>query len=84
MHLPTTMQVFSELFLNKLFPWCAVVYLPLFITFVSMIDEKKLKTVRNYAKKKGFHRNWIYQLIHKGAVKLVEIDGVKFIDETKT
>jgi len=48
-----------------------------------MIDEKKLKTVRNYAKKKGVHRNWIYQLINKGEVNLVEIDGVKFILEDK-
>lgn len=49
-----------------------------------MVDERKLKTVRNYAKKAGFHRNWIYQLIKSGAVKLVEIDGVKFIkDEDK-
>lgn len=46
-----------------------------------MIDEKKLKTVNNYAKKRGFHRNWIYQLIHKGKVKLVEIDGVKFVKD---
>ena len=51
--------------------------------FVHMIDEKKLKTVSNYARKKGFHRNWIYQLIGKGKVKLVEIDGVKFIEEDK-
>lgn len=44
-----------------------------------MIDEKKLKTVRNYAKKAGFHRNWIYQQIKSGAVKAVEIDGVTFV-----
>lgn len=48
----------------------------------SMIDEKKLKTVRNYAKKKGFHRNWIYQLINKGEVSVVEIDGVKFVKDS--
>lgn len=46
-----------------------------------MVDEKKLKTVRNYAVKKGFHRNWIYQLIKAGKVKLIEVDGVKFIKE---
>ena len=46
-----------------------------------MVDEKKLKTVRNYANKHGFHRNWIYQLIKKGDVTLVEIDGVKFVKE---
>jgi hypothetical protein len=46
-----------------------------------MVDEKRLKTVANYARKKGFHRNWIYQLINKGQVKLVEIDGVKFVKD---
>lgn len=44
-----------------------------------MVDEKKLKTVRNFAKKKGFHRNWIYQLINKGEVETVVIDGVTFV-----
>jgi len=48
-----------------------------------MIDEKKLKTVSNYAAKHGFHRNWIYQLINKGKVKLIEIDGVKFVKDEK-
>lgn len=47
----------------------------------SMIDEKKLKTVKNYAKKKGCHRNWVYQLLNKGDLKLVEIDGVKFVKD---
>jgi hypothetical protein len=46
-----------------------------------MIDEKKLKTVKNYAKKKGCHRNWVYQLLNKGDLKLVEIDGVKFVKD---
>lgn len=55
----------------------------LFIRFVLMIDEKKLRTVRNYAKKRGCHRNWIYQLINKGEVELVEIDGVKFVKDEK-
>lgn len=48
-----------------------------------MVDEKRLKTVRNYAKKTGFHRNWIYQQIKSGAVELVEIDGVKFVKDEK-
>lgn len=46
-----------------------------------MVDEKKLKTVANYAEKQGYHRNWIYQLIKAGKVKVVEIDGVKFVKE---
>jgi hypothetical protein len=49
-----------------------------------MIDEKKLKTVKNYAKKQGFHRNWIYQLIKKKEVKTVIIDGVTFVKEDKS
>jgi hypothetical protein len=50
---------------------------------LNMVDEKKLKTVRNYAKKKGFHRNWIYQLIHKKEIEVVVIDGVHFIKDEK-
>lgn len=46
-----------------------------------MVDEKKLKTVKNYAKKNGFHRNWIYQLIDKGKLPFIEIDGVLFVKE---
>jgi predicted DNA-binding transcriptional regulator AlpA len=46
-----------------------------------MIDEKKLRTVKNYAEKKGCHRNWIYQLIKKKEIKTVIIDGVTFIKE---
>lgn len=49
-----------------------------------MIDEKKLKTVANYAKKRGCHRNWVYQLIHKGEVESIKIDGITFIREEKT
>lgn len=48
-----------------------------------MIDEKRLKTVKNYAKKQGCHRNWIYQLIEKGLVAIVKIDGVTFVKEEK-
>lgn len=48
-----------------------------------MVDERKLKTVRNYAKKKGFHRNWIYQLINKKEVETVVIDGVTFVKDDR-
>lgn len=44
-----------------------------------MVDEKKLKTVKNFAKKRGCHRNWIYQLINKGELPIVIIDGVTFV-----
>jgi hypothetical protein len=46
-----------------------------------MVDEKKLKTVANYAVKHGFHRNWIYQLINSGKLQAVKIDGVTFVKE---
>jgi hypothetical protein len=45
-----------------------------------MVNEKALKTVANYAKLRGCHRNWIYQLIKAKKVKTVEIDGVLFIE----
>lgn len=48
-----------------------------------MVDEKKLKTVANYASKRGCHRNWIYQLINNGKLEAVKIDGVTFVKETK-
>jgi hypothetical protein len=48
-----------------------------------MVDEKKLKTVSNYADKRGVHRNWIYQLIKKNAIQFVKIDGITFIKEEK-
>lgn len=48
-----------------------------------MIDEKRLKTVANHAKKEGKHRNWIYQLVKAGKVETVNIDGVLFIKQDK-
>ena len=46
-----------------------------------MVDEKKLKTVKNYSVKKGVHRNWIYQLVNKGELESIKIDGVLFIKD---
>lgn len=51
------------------------------LLLLGMVDEKKLKTVRNFAKKRGVHRNWIYQLIHKKEVEAIMIDGVTFIKD---
>lgn len=48
-----------------------------------MVDERKLKTVKNYAKKKGCHRNWVYQLVNTGKLACVKIDGVTFIKDEK-
>lgn len=47
-----------------------------------MVDEKKLKTVKNFAKKREVHRNWIYQLVNKGELESIKIDGVLFIKDT--
>jgi hypothetical protein len=43
------------------------------------IDRTKLKKVSNYAKLKGFTPQRIYQLAEEGKLKLIEIDGVKFV-----
>lgn len=43
------------------------------------IETKELLTVKNYAKKIGHNRSWVYQLINSQRVDLVEIDGVKFV-----
>jgi hypothetical protein len=46
------------------------------------IDRTKLLTVKNYALKKGYSPQRIYQLEKEGQVKFVEIDGVKFVSLT--
>jgi len=46
------------------------------------IDRTKLLTVKNYAFKKGYSPQRIYQLEKEGQVKFVEIDGVKFVSLT--
>jgi len=43
------------------------------------IETDNLLTVKNYAKKIGTNRSWVYQLINSNRVDLVEINGVKFI-----
>ena len=44
------------------------------------IDRTKLITVTNYAKKEGVTRQTIYAREKAGTLKIVEIDGVKFIE----
>ena len=46
------------------------------------IDRTKLITVTNYAKKYGMTRQTVYNKAKSKEVKIVEIDGVKFIDIT--
>jgi len=55
-----------------------------------MIDEKYLKTVKNYAKtrvnrkgKRGVSKTYVWDLINKDVLPAVEIDGVVFIDTKK-
>lgn len=44
------------------------------------VDKTKLKSIANYAKSKNLTPQRIYQLANEGAVNLIEIDGVKFIE----
>lgn len=55
-----------------------------------MIDEKYLKTVKNYAKtrvnrkgKRGVSKTYVWDLIKKDIIDTVEIDGVIFVDTKK-
>jgi hypothetical protein len=55
-----------------------------------MIDEKYLKTVKNYAKtrvnrkgKRGVSKTYVWDLIKKDIIGTVEIDGVVFVDTKK-
>ena len=43
------------------------------------VDKTKLLKVSNYAKLKGYTPQRIYQLAKEGSIKIVEIDGVKFV-----
>ena len=43
------------------------------------IDVNKLVKVRTYARQKNFSTQWVRQLALLGKVKMIDIDGVKFI-----
>ena len=43
------------------------------------IDKTRLKTVKSYAKMKGFTVQHIYNLVKKGELPIVKIDDVTFI-----
>lgn len=45
------------------------------------IDRTKLKKISTYAKDNGITPQRVYQLIVEGKIKVVHIDGVKFIIE---
>ena len=42
--------------------------------------KQKLIKVSTYAKQQNISVQWVYKLIEKGELKLVEIDSVKFIE----
>jgi hypothetical protein len=44
-----------------------------------MIDVSKLKTFSNYGRIIGKSRQWVYELAKESKIKVVEIDGVKFV-----
>lgn len=46
---------------------------------VLKVDISKLLTVANYAKSIGVTPVWVYKLAKRGDIKIVEIDGVKFV-----
>lgn len=44
-----------------------------------MIDRTKLKKVSSYAKMIDRSVQWVYQLAETKQIKIIEIDGVKFV-----
>ncbi len=44
------------------------------------VDRTKLMTITNYAEKHGVTRQTIYLWAKDKKIKVVEIDGVKFVD----
>ena len=43
------------------------------------VDRTRLKTIKSYAFMAGLSVQHVYNLVKQGKVKVVEIDGVKFI-----
>lgn len=43
------------------------------------VDILKLNTIANYARKINKSPVWVYELGKKGILKIIEIDGVKFV-----
>jgi hypothetical protein len=44
------------------------------------LNPKWLKTVKNFANGEGVTASYIYKLVKEGRMKLIMIDGVKFVD----
>jgi nicotinamide mononucleotide adenylyltransferase len=45
-----------------------------------MIDRTKLKKISSYAKMINKSVQWVYNLEKENKIKIVEIDGVKFVE----
>ncbi len=45
-----------------------------------MVDKNNLQTIANYARDVGRSVQWIYELGKLGKLKIVLIDGVKFVN----
>lgn len=47
------------------------------------MNNKWLKTVKNFALGEGVTASYIYKLVKEGKMQLIMIDGVKFVDTAK-
>lgn len=48
------------------------------------IQPENLKTIKNFAKSMDITTAYVYKMINEDKIMPVTIDGVKFIDTTKT
>lgn len=48
-------------------------------TIIKTVNPDKLLKLSTYAKREGRTRGRIYQIAKGGSLKIVEIDGVKFV-----
>lgn len=48
-------------------------------TRIMTVDTEKLVRVKTYADEAGVSTTWIYKQADKGEIKIIEIDGVKFV-----
>lgn len=44
------------------------------------LNLKVLKTIKNYAVGEGVTPSYIYKLVKEGKMRLIMIDGMKFVD----
>jgi len=44
------------------------------------IDKTKLRTAKSYAEMSGYSIQHVYRLMNSKAIKVVTIDGIKFVE----